>query len=51
MKTYLNGTQKNCLKNMVILSTQSICYELLIRIYLNFTLKSCAYLDLPTLSK
>ena len=40
------GTQKNCLNETVLLSTQNICLNLCVTKYLQFMLKNFAYLSL-----
>ena len=46
-KTYVVGTQKNHLIEMVLLSTQNTCFKEWIRKYSQFyELKVCLYLDL-----
>ena len=44
-KTYVVGTQKNCLNEIVLLSTQNICLKVWVRKYLQF------YAELFCLSK
>ena len=44
-KTYDVGTQKNCLNETVLLSTQNICYKLWVRKYLQFYAEIVVYLQ------
>ena len=44
-KTYVVGTQKNRLKEMVLLSIHNICLNLWARKYLQFYAENIVYLD------